>query len=84
LRWVAFTASLGAWVLPTLGRVVLHAVEVLLHACTGQSSRASDAGKGPERPDEGYDRSPRAAGTGFSRRTGLRVLATVQRQRSEQ
>jgi hypothetical protein len=45
LGWVPFTASFGAGVLPTPRRVVLHAVEVLLHGSTGQSSRALDAGK---------------------------------------
>ena len=84
MRWVPFTAPIEAGVLPTPRRVVLHAVEILLHGSAGQSSRARGAGKGPEAPKEGRDRSRRAAGTRFSRRTGLRVLATAQRQRSEQ
>jgi len=84
LRWAAFTALLEAGVLSTPGRVVLHAVEVLLHGSAGQSSSARSVEKGPEAPDEGPRRSRRATGTGFSRRTGLRVLAVAQRQRSEQ
>ena len=39
-RWAAFTAFRGLRVLPTARAVVLHGVEVLLHASTGHSSSA--------------------------------------------